>query len=380
MSRKLSILQIISKSSISSGGSRQAFQLARELAQRGHRVSFVCRPLLRSKEELDNSNITVVEIKMKSEFDLSSSMALYKLMKEEKTDVVHVHKGLAHSLAYPAACLAKVPVFVVNRGVSFPLDVFNRIKYKWKNVGRIIAVSEDVRQILIKSGKLDPDKVRVVYGGTDLALFDWRIKPDAVLAEFGISAGTTVIGNIANLRNWKGHDLLLHAARKVVDAHPNTLILIVGKEDDKAWARQLIKLRAELGLDDKVIFTGYRRDVPQLLAAMDFTVICSVSGEGLTGTLRESLAMKKPAISSDVGGNRELITHQHTGLLIPPNNHQALAEAMSYLIQHPEERRLMGEEGYKLIRQNFTTTTRISRLEELYYELLNDVEKKETIE
>ena len=367
MSPKLNILQILPKASIESGGSLQAFQLARGLADKGHRVSFVCRPL---PKELDNTGkVELVQIPMKSEFDIASIRELYNLMIKQQTDVVHVHKGLAHTLAYIAAYFAKVPVFIVNRGVSFPLDMFNRFKYKWKRVSKIIAVSEELKKILLISGKIDPDKVAVIYGGTDMEKFDRQIKPDKILEEFSLPQNGTVIGIIANLRKWKGHDLLIDAMKEIITSHPETVLLAVG-DDDNSHAEELKKTVAEANLQNNFIFTGYREDIPELLAAMDFTVNCSYSGEGLTGALRESLAMMKPGISTDIGGNRELILNNKTGLLIPAKELDALADAITYMIENPEERVRMGEAGYELIQQKFTLDARISQMEKLYYDLL----------
>jgi glycosyltransferase involved in cell wall biosynthesis len=367
--RKLNILQILPKASIESGGSLQAFQLTRGLAESGHRVSFVCRFLPGEIDIIKTGRVELVQIPMKNEFDISSIIELYKLMIRQKTDVVHVHKGLAHTLAYIAAYFAKVPVFVVNRGVSFPLDRFNRIKYKWRRISKIVAVSEQLKQILIDSGKIAPDKIEVIYGGTDLDKFNWQIKADKILKEFNIAQGSVVVGIIANVRKWKGHTLLLQAAQQIIKAYPSTIFLIVG-DADNSLGQQLKKTTTEANLQNNVMFTGYRQDIPQLLAAMDFTVNCSYSGEGLTGALRESLAMKKPAISTDVGGNRELIIDHKTGLLIPANQIQALIEALSYLLENPAERVKMGEAGYKFIKEKFTLETRISQMEKLYYDLL----------
>ncbi len=368
MSRKLNILQILPKASIESGGSLQAFQLARGLADRGHRVSFVCRPS-KHTDKIQSGKVELVQIPMKSEFDIASIRELYQLMISQQTDVIHVHKGLAHTLAYIAAYFAKVPVFIVNRGVSFPLDLFNRIKYKWKRVSKILAVSEELKQILVDSGKIDPGKIAVIYGGTDLEKFDRQIKPDKIIKEFSIPPNHTVIGIIANLRKWKGHDLLIDAMKQIVKSHPETVLLAVG-DDENSHAEELKKAVAETNLQNSFIFTGYREDIPELLAAMDFTVNCSYSGEGLTGALRESLAMKKPGISTDIGGNRELIINNKTGLLIPSNNLQALVGSISYMIENPDEREKMGEAGYGLIQQKFTLDTRISQMEKLYYDLL----------
>lgn len=368
MSRKLNILQILPKASIESGGSLQAFQLAQGLADKGHRVSFVCRPS-RHIDKIDAGNVELVRIRMRSEFDIASIRELYQLMVRQQTDVIHVHKGLAHTLAYIAAYFARVPVFIVNRGVSFPLDMFNRIKYKWKRVSKILAVSEELKQILVDSGNIDPHKIAVIYGGTDLEKFDRHIKPDKISEEFSIAPGSTVIGIIANLRKWKGHDLLIDAMKQIVKPHPETLLLAVG-DDDNSHAKQLKEMVTEANLEENIIFTGYRDDIPEFLAAMDFTISCSYSGEGLTGALRESLAMMRPGISTDIGGNRELIINNTTGLLIPAGELDALVGAITYMIENPGERAKMGEAGYELIQQKFTLETRISQMEKLYYDLL----------
>ncbi len=370
MRNKLNILQIVPKSTVTSGGPRQALDLACALAECGHSVFYVCRPLKRPVKALSGDNPKLIQIPMKNEWDLASIQALYRLMKLEQIDVAHVHKGLAHTLAYPAAVWAKVPAFVVNRGVSFPLDIFNRIKYKWRRVGAIVVVCEQIKEILIKSGRINPNKIKVIYGGTDLEKFDFRIKPDKIRREFSLCEKNIVIGKIAAVRTWKGHKLLLEAAARIIAKSPQARFLIVG-EADNTLAYELKQMAVDLSIADKVIFTGYRSDIPDIIAACDFTVNCSSAGEGLTGALRESLAMKKLAIATDVGGNREIIINKKTGILIPANNMDALIDAMDYLINSEERRVNMGQAGYELVKENFTEDIKISKIEKLYNDLVS---------
>lgn len=306
---------------------------------------------------------------LRNEWDYASIIQLWRIMKREKTDVVHVHKGLAHTLAYIAARLAAVPVFVVNRGVTFPLTVFNRAKYRFRGVSRIVTVSQEVKEVLIQSGRIPPEEIVVIYGGVDLSRFDWRLKSPSLLQDLGIKPGSTIIGMIGNLREWKGHRFFLQAVKEILPSYPDIVCLIIGSDGGRD-GKAVKKCASDLGIEQQVIFTGFRKDIPELLSLMTFTVNAATAGEGLTGALRESLAMKKPAIATAVGGNREIILPGKTGFLVPPRNPAALAEAMLSLLADPKKGELMGEAGYRLVTEKLSYQMRIEKMEALYQELL----------
>src|SRR5437868_1210950 len=188
------IVQILEFNQFNTGSVHQMFQAAAGLRERGHDVTIVSRPddVLASKAA--EADVKFVGLPMRHQFDLASAWKLGRLFCAEKTDVVHVHKGVAHSLALAATFLHPVGAFVVNRGVSFPLDVWNRIKYRTHRVDRVVTVCEQIKDVIVSSGGLPRAKVEVVYVGTDVALFDpdrWYVR--AFRREKGIAADRFLI-------------------------------------------------------------------------------------------------------------------------------------------------------------------------------------------
>ncbi|MFQ5647159.1 MAG: glycosyltransferase family 4 protein [bacterium] len=365
--RELSILYITPKERLISGGAAQFLQLAQGLTGRGHRVTLVTRPGLHCRRLTRQAGVTLKTLPLKHSFDFSSMFRLYRLMRAENTEVVHVQNDLSHLLAYFPFLMAGVPVLVVNRGVSRPLKPLNRIRYCWKKVGIVVAVAEEIRRFLITGQKLPPEKVVTIYGGTDLERFDWRIPGTGVRQEFDIPDNHTVIGMIANIRPFKGHRYFLEAVYPLLNKYADVTVLIVGEDRNELAAA----LKRE-ALGKRIIFTGYREDIPRILAALDFSVISSYEVEGLTGSLRESLAMKKPVISARVGGNAEIVEQGVNGLLVPFKDVPALEKALEKLITDPGLRKRLGERGRELIERKFSLAARLDRIEALYYRLVDE--------
>ncbi|MFH0792935.1 MAG: glycosyltransferase, partial [bacterium] len=130
-------------------------------------------------------------------------------------------------------------------------------------------------------------------------------------------------------------------------------------------------LRA-LGLSERIRFLGHRDDMPACFAALDIVVCASTKGEGLTGALREALAVARPVISTDVSGNREIVIANETGLLVPPANSEAIAEAMLTLLRQPELGARLGKRGCELIAERFDNRKRVEKIENLYLTILGE--------
>jgi len=366
--KKLNILYITPKKELIGGGAAQAVQLVKELSNKGHKAILVTQISSSCEQTAKEKGIRLRMFPLRHRFDVQSMLLLYRLMKQEKIDIVHVHNDSTHALAYFPAIWANVPAFVINRGVSLPVNYLNRFGFYWKKVGAIITVAEELRQMVLKNVKIPPQKVVTIHGGTDLERFDWKISGETVRKEFDIPLDYTVIGIIANLLPWKGHRYFFAAAKPLLIKYSKTAILLVG-DDSSEYAKQLRKEVAPLG--NKVVFTGYRTDIPQIMAALDMNVICSYDWEGLSGSLREALAMKKAVISTRVGGNAEVVEHGVNGFLVPPKDVEALRNAIERLIVNPDLRRKMGEEGRKLIESKFSLAERINKIEALYYQLVH---------
>src|SRR3989475_496766 len=191
------IFQILEFNQFNTGSVHQMFQAAAGLRERGHDVTIVSRPDSVLEERSEAHGVTFVGLPMRSEFDFGSARKLRSLLRRREPDVIHVHKGVAHALALAATYTRPVGAFVVNRGVSFPLDLWNRAKFRTRRVDRIVTVCEQIRRVVIESGRLPPERVTVVYAGTDVAQFDpakWDAR--AFRREKGIPDDRFLLGQV----------------------------------------------------------------------------------------------------------------------------------------------------------------------------------------
>jgi len=371
MKRKLNIIQIIPRAGCHSGGTLQAYQLARALKEKGHNSLLIIKPGKQSMAKAEEFGIPYKTIPMKGEFDFASLMCLRRIIKDFNADVIHAHKGLALTLSLAALVGNRRTALLANRGVMFPLDIFNGFKYRLSRLDGVVCVSNVVRDILIKSSGIKEEKARVIYGGTDLERFNWQTTSSPFREEFKIGAHYPVIGIIANIRRWKGHIYFAEAAKKVLEEFPDSLFFAVGRYNEERDTFKALETRIkELGIDDRIIFTGFREDIPEIISAMDLTVNASYDGEGLTGAIRESFAMKKPVVATKIAGNPELVLEGVTGTLVPPKDSSALARAVMEMVKNKKTLNEMGENAYKLILEKFSLESRIKGIEDFYYELV----------
>jgi glycosyltransferase involved in cell wall biosynthesis len=369
--KRLSILQVLEKGLFSTGSVVQMFQLARGLAARGHRVAIVSRPEgdvpARAREE----GLDFIPLPLKHEFDFGSARRLAKVFDERAVDVVHAHKGIAHSVALFATYFARRrPVIVVNRGVSFPLDAFNRIKYHVR-MDAAVTVCEDIKKVIVASGRLPPEKVNVIYAGVDLARFD-PAKADGALVrrEWGAAAGETVLVQVG-AREWKGWKDLVRAAALLAADFPKLKTAVVACEDDAKKA-EVSAFAREAGIEDRVLTIGFRSDMPDVLAAADIVADLSYEGLGITGTLREAMALGKPVIASAAGGNPELVVDGESGLLVPPRDPAAMAAGVRRLLTDRALSARLASGGRQRVEAGFSSEVRLDRIEALYARLLRE--------
>jgi glycosyltransferase involved in cell wall biosynthesis len=288
------------------------------------------------------------------------------LLRAERVQVVHAHKGGGRTLTILARAVGPRPPLVVNRGVSFPLSAAARLFERSRLVAAVVAVCEAIKADLVWQG-VPPEKIEVVYSGTDTERFDpARVAGSAVRAELGVPAGAPLVAQVG-VREPKGNDDVLRAFARVRQARRDARLLLVGARAGKR--APLDALAASLGLGDALTVWGYRDDVPEILAGADVSVDASHEGLGITGTLRESLAMETPVVATDAAGNPELVAHERTGLLVPPRDPEALAAALLRLLADPAWAKALGRAGRRLVVERFSTRAKVERLEALYRRL-----------
>jgi L-malate glycosyltransferase len=359
------ILQIYPKDDYFTGAAIQLRELAQGLARRGNEVVVATRPSEHWARLCEKEGLTHYAVPMRSEVDVSSVRRLARILKAHKIDVVHAQKGKGRTLALMAGLLVRIPVLVLNRGVSFPLDRFQRLGYTTRRVTAIVAVCDSIKQALVRSG-VDANKIEVIYSGTDTTRFHRGVDGSPVRRELGVTSGEFLITQIG-VRSWKGNGDLIDAMPAVLTAARHARLLIVGARNPAS----LYERARPRGVESRVSVIGYREDIPEILAASDCCVDASYAGLGLTGTLREALAVGTPVVATDLEGNPELVTHGVTGLLVPPRRPDALAAALVETIGNPQRARAMALEGHCRVTAMFSTAVKIERTESLYRRLLS---------
>jgi glycosyltransferase involved in cell wall biosynthesis len=360
----LRVLQLYPKQDYFTGAAIQLRDLAWGLKARGHEVVMATRPSQEWEARTREAGIPYYGLPMGSEVDLRSVARLVRIVRRHRIQVIHAQKGKARTLAMLAGLFVRIPVLVLNRGVSFPLGSLNRLGYTTRRVSAVVAVSEAVKQSLVAAG-VKPEKIHVIYSGTDTERFHPKVDGSPIRRAIGLPADAFLVTQIG-VRSSKGNDDVIDALAMVAPRAPQAHLLIVGARRPAG----LLARARDRGLEGRVSVWGYREDVPEILAASDCCVDASHVGVGLTGALREALAVETAVIGTDTAGNPELVIDGQTGLLVPPRRPDALAAALIRMIEDPALRRETARAGRALVEARFSTRAKLEATEALYRRLV----------
>ena len=238
---------------------------------------------------------------------------------------------------------------------------------------RAVAVSESTREFLVRDRHVPADRVRLIWNGAPLSEFAPAdpAETNALRAALGVPEGALVVGSIGRLSAQKGHRYLLDAAAAVLARKPDVRFLVVGDGDQEAALRSQVEA---LGIAPQVIFAGHRSDVPALLGALDVFCISSTY-EGTPLTLFEAMAAGKTIVSTAVDGCREVLQDGATGLLVPPRDPAALAEALLRALASSELRAALAAAARKASAA-YDIQTCVDRMQALYDEVLAEKERR----
>jgi glycosyltransferase involved in cell wall biosynthesis len=378
----MNILEMSTESSV-----QMAFiqPLAQHLRKQGHEVVLACSddPGEAGKSfvgTLRQMGFEVLVIPMRRTIapwrDLVATITLYKILRCRRFDVIHMQTAKAGMVGRIAAWLARVPV-IVYTAHAFP---FHEYLSPWRvrlysflerfasRLCSAIAVdSECVRSRGLAFKVAPPDKIRVIPMGIDTERFDpekHQSGRQAVRAELGLRPEATVIGAVARFVPDKGLDTLLQAIALLVAQFPEIQCLLVG---DGPLRDELRALSRKLGLDHRVVFAGYRSDIPRLLSAMDLYML-PTRREGFGVAFAEAMSMEIPVIASRISPLDEIIVDGRTGALADVGDPGAFARAAEPLLADPELRRRMGQDGRSHVIERFEQTLMCRAYERLFQE------------
>lgn len=308
--------------------------------------------------------------------ELKAVLALYHLMRRERPDVVHTHTAKAGFVGRLAARCARVPVVVhtfhghVLHSYYSPLKTYalRRMEQLLARItDRIIAVSDQVKGDLVAYGVAAAERIQVVPLGLELEPF-WRraTSPGAFRRELGLNGEARLVGIVGRLFPIKNHRLFLEAAVLVARQEAWARFVVVG---DGVLRPELERYAQELGLGERVIFTGWRRDLPHIYADLSVLAVTS-DNEGTPVSAIEAMAAGCPVVATRVGGLSDLIRHEETGYLVPPGDASAVATAILRLLRDPATARRLGLTAQTMVRERFAVQRLIGDMERLYLDLL----------
>jgi glycosyltransferase involved in cell wall biosynthesis len=333
----------------------------RWLREHGWDALIACQPQSRLATETASAKLPLVTLPMRSALDVGALLALRRLIRSRAVALVHTHSSVDSWLATLAAKSLGRPV-VRGRHVSIPIHPRRALIYRLPD--RIITTGEAIKDMVLRAGV----KTRIISipVGVDITRFHPGVSGLGVRAELGLGEGP-VVGLVANVRGSKGHRYFLQAAREVLAARPETRFLIVGDGVGFDDVRHQVH---EMGLGPRVVMTGFRRDIPEIMAALDMLVLPSTRSEGTSQVVPQALAVGTPVVGTTVGGTPEVIRDGETGRLVPPADAHALALAILSLLADPAHARALGRAGQELVRARYTFDAMMERITTVYRELL----------
>ena len=348
-----------------SGGEAQVFLLLEGLRKRGHAGRLVCPPGSRAETEARRRGIETTPVAMPSDLSLAGVRGIRRALRETKPDLLHLHSGRATWLGGIAAFRAGVPALSTRR-MDRRVRRGPRTRFLYRHaLRRAVAISDAVAGCLSEGGVPD-DAIRVVPSAVDPAPLHPQRTREAVRAELSLAGDETALLAVASLHERKGLDVLLEALTHLAGRGRSPELWIAGSGPHRG---ALEAQAARQGLADRVHFLGQRDDVVDLLCACDVFVLPS-RREGLGVAALEAMALGRPVVASRVGGLAESVQHEYTGLLVPPEDSEALAGALERLLGDPALARRLGAAGPEHIRDRYDADAMVAGYERIYGEIL----------
>lgn len=349
------ILQICSARQIG-GGEKHLADLSNALAGRGHRIFFALAPSSPVKDTIKNlAPENVLFAGMRNALDVLSAHQTARFAAQNSVEIIHAHLAKDYPIAALAARIARRP-FVFTRHVLFPMKRLQ--KFALQNVSGIIAPSKAVADALRRQNLFSPEIIETIYNGVDVEQF----------AQVEKNQNTNfTVGTIGHLAPIKGHDIFVRAAAIVLRKRQDIRFVIVGEDKSRSGEnrRRLENLIGELNLQNYIEIAGWTDDVRPFLGKFDLFVSAARS-EPFGLVLAEAMAARIPVVAARSEGATEIIEDDVSGVLVPLENHENLAQAVLDLAENSARRSRLGDAGRRRVEDKFSLEKMVSETERFY--------------
>ncbi|GJL62133.1 MAG: glycosyl transferase group 1 [Nitrospirales bacterium] len=351
----------------------QEFRILHEvrgMVKQGHYVVLAVQPRSQLAMRAKQQGLVVEEVTMRRVRWLWLIVVFLKLIARHHIQVVNTHGSIDSWTAAIAGRFSRYhPLIIRTRHKSTMISKTWRHRVLYQHLPHaVVTTGEAVKNLVVQQTDVPAERVFSIPTGVDLEIFQFNLEEHCRKTQHCITDQTVVIGTVTFFRTYKGLSYLLEAFHTVLSYVPDVVLHIVGDGPDYV---SIVRKRDELGLQDRVILTGYQEDVASQLATMDVFVLPSIEAEGVPQSLTQAMAMGIAAIATDVGSIREVVQHETTGLLVEAKNSEALAQAMIRLATNLRLREDLGQSARKHIEQTYSFTGMLARTESVYREFLD---------
>lgn len=325
------------------------------------------------EQKFKDIGLDVKNLNMKTVLDIRIIPRLIKYIKKKKVDVVHTALIPADVYGLISARLAGVPlIFSTIHNVDYYWQERKYFLYRaadrvsMRFATHIVAVSKAVENFISQWPEMRSN-ITTIYNGIDSQKYNENIDARNYKTELGLQGQVPTVGVTARIVRDKGLEFLLEAASYILQGGRQVQFLVVG---DGPLRGKLESHAKKLRIEHNVFFTGFREDIPQILAILDIFVLPSLC-EALPTSIIEAMFSGKPIIATNVGGIPEVVVDGETGILIPPKDSKILAEAITELLDSPEKRKRMGEMGRQRAFNHFSVEKMVENYEKFYWSFYN---------
>jgi glycosyltransferase involved in cell wall biosynthesis len=340
------------------------------LLKRGYRVTAMCREASPLEEQLDRDGIDHLSLGGGEYISPGAVLSIRKFLRDGKFGFIHSHYSRDLWKVVPPIKWSHSHCLIHTRHINSGIQKGDPLhRWLFNRVDGWVATSQEGRANLLETHPVNPAKVHVINFGVNISKNNRDLLSRCqVREEFGIDNEVIVVGMLGRMTPKKGHEIFFKAItsiQKQVDS--NVIYLVVGGPSvgEEEYGNFLKKRVIEMGLQDRIVFTGQRNDVQRLFSAMDIYVMPS-DKESFGISLLEAMCSGLPVVATSVGGPREVVEEGISGLLVPPRDPVRLAEAIVRLVRNGDLRRSLGRRARQRIEEHFSEETMVDGLLGVY--------------
>jgi len=301
-------------------------------------------------------------------FDIKTIFAIRKYVRTQNIEIIHSHGYKTNIYGLLATRFMNLPLVSTCHPwieTSLLMKIYAAIdKLCLTQFDKVVAISDHIEKKLLSYG-ISKDRISIISNGVDINRFHKNFDRNRIAREMKLDPDSIIIGTIGRLSEEKGHIYLIEAIKRVREVNSNIILIFVG---DGQLREMLQNKTAELGLQKHVRFLGIQRDIPKILSLIDIFVLPSLS-EGVPMVILEAMAAKKPIIATNVGAIPNILSHNETGIIVTPRDHNGIANAILALLKDPDKLADLGHKAYLKVNNKYSSKIMVKKYIEIYNDL-----------